>query len=169
MVERLEMEKAIKKYYPDDYSDRMDNVMELVANASQFDGTVDAYLQNVSLASSSDKESEEGAVTLQSCHSAKGLEFPVVMLCGCETGILPHAKALLEGDIESSTEEERRIFFVAITRAQKRLYLSYCRYRQVRRGRSIEMVESGPSIFLSDAGLLPYPKVPVSDSHAEEL
>jgi DNA helicase II / ATP-dependent DNA helicase PcrA len=66
------------------------------------------------------------SVTLMTAHRAKGLEFPVVFLTGCEDGVLPYRR---DGDASSSTEEERRLFYVAMTRAQDRLFLSYARKR----------------------------------------
>ena len=70
---------------------------------------------------------EEGLVTLMTLHNAKGLEFPIVFIIGCEEGVFPHSRALDEGDVE----EERRLCYVGITRAQRDLYLTYARARSV--------------------------------------
>ena len=86
------------------------------------------YLQNLSLMSQEDK-TEDGTsqLELMTMHSAKGLEFPLVFLVGMEEGLFPSRRSLEEGNIE----EERRLCYVAITRAEKELYLSGCRYRRI--------------------------------------
>lgn len=74
------------------------------------------------------KNANANVVTLITMHSCKGLEYPVVYVAGCEYGIVPHMRALEEG----SVDEERRLFYVACTRAQKKLYIGYCRGRMTR-------------------------------------
>jgi DNA helicase-2/ATP-dependent DNA helicase PcrA len=114
--------------------DRLANVDELVSAAADFDrehpgGTIVDFLEEISLASAVDRWNDEaGAVTLMTMHAAKGLEFPVVFIAGVEQGILPHVRSSDDGEVE----EERRLFFVGITRAQQELYLSYCRMRTLR-------------------------------------
>ena len=76
-------------------------------------------------------------------HAAKGLEFPVVFIVGLEQGILPHARS---NDNESELEEERRLLFVGITRAERELYLSHCRVREFRGQRMATI----PSSFLAE-------------------
>jgi DNA helicase-2/ATP-dependent DNA helicase PcrA len=89
---------------------------------------VEGFLQQVSLLSDQDAlRDEEGLVTLMTLHNAKGLEFPIVMIIGCEEGMFPHSRALDEGDLE----EERRLCYVGITRAQRDLYFTYARTRSV--------------------------------------
>jgi len=85
-------------------------------------------------------------------HAAKGLEFHTVFIAGLEQGLIPHARSLEEG--EHNVEEERRLFYVAITRAKQRLYLSSCKTRR-RRG---NQQEAEPSPFLNElpADLLEY-------------
>ncbi|HZN71874.1 MAG TPA: 3'-5' exonuclease, partial [Micromonosporaceae bacterium] len=97
------------------------------------------------------------AVTLLTLHAAKGLEFPVVFVTGCEDGLLPFRfpGVTRESDadgVDNATAEERRLFFVGVTRAQDRLYLTHSR----RRFRFGAEREAGPSPFLAtiDAGLL---------------
>jgi DNA helicase-2/ATP-dependent DNA helicase PcrA len=89
-------------------------------------------------------EDEESKVNLMTIHAAKGLEFDAVFIAGCEDGIIPHARSLEEG--EGNVEEERRLFYVAITRAKKRLYISACRKRR----KMAHVVECQPSPFLSE-------------------
>lgn len=109
---------------------RVENLSELHAIATEFaesqpEGTLGDFLERVALVSDADQipdeESGEGEVTLMTVHTAKGLEFPVVFVTGLEDGTFPHIRSL-----ESSTElaEERRLAYVALTRAQQRLYLS---------------------------------------------
>jgi DNA helicase II / ATP-dependent DNA helicase PcrA len=89
---------------------------------------LDLFLQEIALLADSDSRSdEEGLVTLMTIHNAKGLEYPVVFLAGCEEGVFPHSRALDEG----SVEEERRLFYVGVTRAMRELYLTYARRRRL--------------------------------------
>ena len=81
-------------------------------------------------------------VNLMTIHAAKGLEFEVVFIAGCEDGIIPHARALDEG--EGNLEEERRLFYVAVTRARRRLLVSAC----LRRRKQNQTMDCVPSPFL---------------------
>jgi DNA helicase-2/ATP-dependent DNA helicase PcrA len=112
---------------------RVDNLRELVAVAQEFeesraggegaDGDVAAFLEHVALVSDADSvpDAEGGMVTLMTIHTAKGLEFPVVFLSGLEDGVFPHLRTL--GN-PTELEEERRLAYVGITRAKRRLYVS---------------------------------------------
>ncbi|WP_369139628.1 DNA helicase PcrA [Modestobacter versicolor] len=109
---------------------RVDNLNELISVAAEFEagtpgGTVTDFLEQVSLVADADQipvtGDEAGVVTLMTLHTAKGLEFPVVFLTALEDGVFPHLRAL--GD-PRELEEERRLAYVGITRAQKRLFLS---------------------------------------------
>jgi DNA helicase-2/ATP-dependent DNA helicase PcrA len=111
------------------------------------------WLARVALASRDDLSEEDpsGKVNLMTIHAAKGLEFPVVFVAAVEKDIIPHSRSLAEPDPDSfaspgSVEEERRLFYVAITRARRRLYLSHCAIRR-RMGRE---VECEPSPFLGE-------------------
>jgi len=112
------------------------NVYELVNAARQYDeehanGSLGEWLHQISLVSDVDSvELSGGFVTLMTLHAAKGLEFPVVYMIGLEDGLLPHRRAVLGDD--GDLEEERRLCFVGMTRAQKRLTLTHARYRMVR-------------------------------------
>jgi DNA helicase-2/ATP-dependent DNA helicase PcrA len=115
--------------------DRLANLDELINAAHEFDedhpgSNVQDFLAEITLASPIDRWDEStGAVTLMTLHAAKGLEFPVVFIIGLEEGLLPHSRALSEN---RELEEERRLFFVGITRARRELYLSRCRVRSFR-------------------------------------
>ncbi|MEO0650787.1 MAG: 3'-5' exonuclease, partial [Planctomycetota bacterium] len=114
---------------------REENVEELRANAESFDreqpeGGLRAFLEEVALVSDVDGlagAAEEGAVTLMTLHSAKGLEFPVVFMPGLEEELFPHFRALM--DDAGGVEEERRLMYVGLTRARQRLFLSHARTR----------------------------------------
>jgi len=107
---------------------RLENLGELVGHAREFD-TVDAFLEQVSLVADTDALRDDASdVVLMTLHSAKGLEFPVVFLIGLEDGVFPHLRSLTEPD---ELEEERRLAYVGLTRAQERLYLSHAWSRTI--------------------------------------
>ena len=123
-----------------DNEERRQNVAELLAKAAAFDeihddASVPTFLQEVSLVSDVDNlEGGADAVTLMTLHAAKGLEFPVVFLTGMEEGLLPHATS---AESDDKVEEERRLCYVGMTRAQKELVLTAARERvQYARGES---------------------------------
>lgn len=121
------------KEYLDDGSERsqerIENVGSLISEA-QYYATLSDYLEEVSLMSSSDSESETDKVTLMTLHAAKGLEFPVVFITGLEEGILPHARVYDSGKMDD-LEEERRLMYVGMTRAREELHLCYAMSRSV--------------------------------------
>lgn len=101
---------------------RLENLAELVGTAREFDST-DEFLEQVSLvADTDDLDEDESSVVLMTMHSAKGLEYPVVFLIGLEDGVFPHLRALGDPD---ELEEERRLAYVGLTRAQQRLFLTH--------------------------------------------
>ena len=110
----------------------VENVQELIAAVAAYeeeadDPSLEEFLDLVSLMTDTDTLNETaGKVTLMTLHSAKGLEFPVVFITGLEEGLFPHERSILD---ESKVDEERRLFYVGITRSQKRLFLSYCEER----------------------------------------
>ncbi len=111
--------------------DRLENIGELISEAKRFEeeqGTADLgeFLGWVALVSDWDETNEDGGgVWLMTVHSAKGLEFPLVIVAGLEEGVFPHSRSLNEGTVE----EERRLMYVALTRAQDELYLTYAETR----------------------------------------
>ena len=113
-------------------ADRIDNLKELVSNAVQYeasneDALLSGFLEEVALISDVDNyDPNSPAVVLMTIHSAKGLEFPVVFLPGMEETIFPGAQSILE---QAELEEERRLAYVAVTRAKKELIITYCQNR----------------------------------------
>ncbi len=109
---------------PQQAQSRLENIEELVNSMKEYDKLSD-YLESISLMSEQDEFRNDESVKLMTIHSAKGLEFPVVILIGLEENILPHFLSMSEGNIE----EERRLLYVGITRAMEELYLSFCERR----------------------------------------
>ena len=102
-------------------------------------------LNRISLITRDDNNEDKlGKVNLMTIHSAKGLEFELVFLAGVEEGIIPHARSIEEDP--KNIEEERRLFYVAITRAKQKLYMTSCRTRKIMR----EITECIPSPFLQE-------------------
>ena len=100
---------------------RLENLDELIGSAREFE-TLEEFLEQVSLVSDTDQlDDSDSAAVMMTLHAAKGLEFPVVFLVGCEDGIFPHARTF---DEPHQMEEERRLAYVGITRARERLYVS---------------------------------------------
>jgi DNA helicase-2/ATP-dependent DNA helicase PcrA len=132
-VEALEAEAGADKAF--EAQGRLENLQQLVEVAREFDAdaperedTLDVFLQQLALVADADSRTEdEGLVTLMTLHNAKGLEYPIVFVAGCEEGVFPHQRALDEGGLE----EERRLFYVGVTRAMRELYLTYARRRSV--------------------------------------
>ena len=122
-------------------------IKEFEASYSEPDGDVlQAFLTNVALFSQADAVQEDnGCVNLMTLHSAKGLEFPVVFLCGMEDGLFPSSQSRFDPE---KLEEERRLCYVGVTRAKEKLYLSYVRERMLYGQRSSMM----PSQFLQEMG-----------------
>jgi DNA helicase II / ATP-dependent DNA helicase PcrA len=134
-VEALEAEAVGRGEKAFESQGRIENLQQLVEVAHEFDSsaqaegdTLELFLQELALKSDGDsRRDDEGLVTLMTLHNAKGLEYPVVFVVGCEDGVFPHQRALDEGGVE----EERRLFYVAVTRAMRELYLTYARRRSV--------------------------------------
>jgi DNA helicase-2/ATP-dependent DNA helicase PcrA len=118
---------------PTTYRARSENVAELVNAAAGFSeasegGGLAAFLEQVALLSDQDAlDGEEGAVRLMTIHTAKGLEFPVVVIAGCEEDLLPHISGQED---DAALEEERRLFYVALTRAREGVYLLHAQRRR---------------------------------------
>jgi DNA helicase-2/ATP-dependent DNA helicase PcrA len=127
---------------------RLANIEELVnagVEATERGETVADFLDHAALVADADSVDEQAAVSLLTIHNAKGLEFPNVFLAGMEEGLFPHSRSLLS---EAAMEEERRLCYVGMTRAEKRLYLTYARYRRRFGGGQPEVCL--PSRFLNE-------------------
>jgi DNA helicase-2/ATP-dependent DNA helicase PcrA len=128
---------------------RLENLQELVnaaAEAADRGESVSDFLDHAALVAEADAFDERAPVTLMTLHNAKGLEFPLVFLSGMEQGLLPHSRSI--NSSEEALEEERRLCYVGMTRARKRLVLTWARYR--RRFGGGEQERSIPSGFLSE-------------------
>ncbi len=146
-VQQMLRESGLEQYYRKDTADpgeeRIMNLGELVSSAQQFEDELEretqemptfteklmGYLEQVSLVSDVDAiDDNQGAVTLMTLHAAKGLEFSAIVMAGVEDGLLPHARSQ---DDDDAIEEERRLFFVGMTRAMRNLMLTFTRERTV--------------------------------------
>jgi DNA helicase-2/ATP-dependent DNA helicase PcrA len=135
-----------------DMQDRLDNIRELIEGAAEVvvdDGgevgltPLDHFLQRATLVTGLDKlDPDADAITMMTMHNAKGLEFPVVFIAGMEDGLFPLSRAF---DDPPMLEEERRLFYVGITRAETKLYITHARQRR----RNGELMPSIPSSFLA--------------------
>ena len=115
--------------YPNDWEDRIANVKELfnaLEEVEKSGQTLSEFLEESSLSQAQDNLENSNTVKIMTVHAAKGLEFPIVFIAGLEDGIFPSGRAF--EDIEQM-EEERRLFYVAITRAKEKVYLSYAKQR----------------------------------------
>ncbi len=153
------------------------NVESLINSIEQWENNPDNfgktslydYLNRITLLSRDDMDDEgdKGKVNLMTIHASKGLEFPVVFIAGAEEGLIPHARAIEED--EKNVEEERRLFYVAITRARDKLYISSC----AKRKKMSATVECQPSRFLDEIPprLVEYhePQQAVSDEKALDI
>jgi DNA helicase-2/ATP-dependent DNA helicase PcrA len=137
-VERSGYKDSLARENTPEAEDRLGNLAELVSMASDFDeetegqGTLVEFDARVSLSSAVDEADgrSRGAVTLMTIHAAKGLEFPVVFLCGMEDGLFPSLRQRDAMDEQSTLEEEYRLAYVAMTRARERLVLTHARMRR---------------------------------------
>ncbi|MFH2053760.1 MAG: UvrD-helicase domain-containing protein [bacterium] len=149
IVKETGYEEHLETDDPATAGSRSENVAELVNATAGFHessggGTLGQFLEQTALVSDPDTiTDEQGLVRLMTIHTAKGLEFPVVVLAGCEEDILPHINSAQE---EAGLEEERRLFYVALTRAERRVYLLHA----ARRRRFGSWQESLPSRFLTE-------------------
>jgi DNA helicase-2/ATP-dependent DNA helicase PcrA len=124
---------------------RVENLEELIGAAEEFPDTND-FLEKVSLVSDTDDIAGDDKVMMMTLHSAKGLEFPNVFIIGMEEGVFPHSRSLLES---AALEEERRLAYVGITRAERRLYVSHAWSRSLHGSRQY----NPPSRFLDEIPL----------------
>ena len=132
VLDEIGILRALRLENTTEAEERINNIQELLSAIAEFSDTVDeptleTFLQQVSLVADIDNlDNQKNAVTMMTIHSAKGLEFPVVFITGLEEGLFPVSGATM---YEDELEEERRLFYVAITRAKEKLYISYANQR----------------------------------------
>jgi len=151
VVEKSGMRKALVEDGSEEDRERFENIEELVSVASRNDGIkgeegISLFLTEVALASDQDEldQGEKTGVTLMTVHSAKGLEFDTIFVSGMEEGLFPHSN--MGGQQDRDEEEERRLFYVAVTRAKTRLFLTLARVRKIYGSDTY----AEPSSFLAD-------------------
>ena len=156
LAKRIFIESGLEKSLKDtgeQGQNALENIAELINTAYSYDRQTEEpslvdYLQQIALFSDVDAYETAGErVTMMTLHAAKGLEFENVFIVGLEDGLLPHERSNHRED-EDELEEERRLFFVGMTRAKMGLYISYARYRTIR-GQLLRMI---PSQFLYELG-----------------
>ena len=129
LIDKVMIETGYREYLNDgtfESETRLENIEELKTAAAAHEN-LDEFLEKVALVSDVDSYKEkDNVLTLMTVHSAKGMEFPVVFITGLEEGLFPHSQSL---DNQFDLEEERRLFYVGMTRAMNRLYLSYSTVR----------------------------------------
>jgi DNA helicase-2/ATP-dependent DNA helicase PcrA len=148
ILDRTGYRKMLEQEKTPEAEARQENLDELITaavEAAERGETVWDFLDHAALVAEADAYDEQAPVTLMTLHNAKGLEFPVVFVAGLEMGLFPHSRSL---NSESMLEEERRLCYVGMTRAQKRLVLSWAKYR--RRFGGGEQERSTPSWFLGE-------------------
>ncbi|MCD6440918.1 MAG: UvrD-helicase domain-containing protein [Candidatus Marinimicrobia bacterium] len=148
MIDEIGVRTYFKELGGEESIQRLANIDELLNDISEFchtedNATLESYLEKVSLSTSIDTwEDEKNTVSLMTLHSAKGLEFPVVFICGLNQGLFP----LDRDNSEKVVEEERRLFYVGLTRAMEKVFLSSAQMRN----RAGEMQYLPDSIFLNE-------------------
>ncbi len=169
LVERIDYLNFLKTDDPESAEDRAANVQELASNLRRFEeenpeGTLSAFLEEVSLITDIDNyDNNADSVVLMTVHSAKGLEFPVVFLPGMEENIFPGMASVY---VPSEVEEERRLAYVAITRAKEELYIFHAESRMIfgmtNRNRVSRFVEEIPETLVEHTRSRDYSARPVS-------
>ena len=146
LIDEVVLETNYKDYILDGTEEgemRWENIEELKSVAQKSEN-LEEFLENVALVSDIDNYNKDAeVVTLMTLHNAKGLEFPIVFMVGMEEGLFPHANSFFE---PQEIEEERRLCYVGMTRAQKRLYLTHARSRMIYGSSSANL----PSRFLKE-------------------
>ena len=150
LIEEIGVLSYFKNSTEPDAKDRYDNVAELLTSIEEFSGrdqeaSLGRFLEDVSLQTDIDHWNDsDNRVTMMTIHSSKGLEFPVVFIAGMDEGLFPLFNSI---DDKKELEEERRLFYVALTRAEERVYILYATNR---RRMGVEMVNGLPSRFINE-------------------
>ena len=148
ILDRTGYRKMLQTEKTPDSETRLENLEELInaaTEAAERGESIGDFLDHAALVADADGVDERAPVTLMTMHNAKGLEFPMVILAGMELGLFPHSRSM---NSESLLEEERRLCYVGMTRARKKLILTWARYR--RRFGGGEQERSTASWFLSE-------------------
>jgi len=130
LMERTGYRKMLEEENTEEAKTRLGNLDELLnaaVDAGERGETIRDFLDHAALVSDADSNDGRAAVSLLTMHNAKGLEFPVVFIAGLEEGLFPHSRSL---NTDSAMEEERRLCYVGMTRAEKKLHLTWARYRR---------------------------------------
>ncbi len=148
LITDIEYEEYLYSRDSTDAEGRMANVMELLNSIKSYveseeNPSLQGYLERIALIADIDTMKDGKAVSLMTLHASKGLEFPVVFIVGVNDGLLPHSRSK---DSDDEMEEERRLFYVGITRAKEKLFLSLTKIRRNYNG----IQELSPSIFLTE-------------------
>jgi DNA helicase-2/ATP-dependent DNA helicase PcrA len=152
VVDRSGLRAKLEADESSESRDRLDNLAELVTLASDFDEeseepqSVEAFLERIALSAPADQQASQESVVLMTIHIAKGLEWPIVFITGMEDGLFPSMREREGVNEDAALEEERRLAYVAITRARNRLVMTHARTRRVWG----EIRLQGPSRFLDD-------------------
>jgi DNA helicase-2/ATP-dependent DNA helicase PcrA len=148
ILNRTGYRKMLEDEGTEESRQRLANIEELqnaALDASERGESLREFLDHAALVSDADQADERATVSLLTMHNAKGLEFPIVFIAGLEEGLFPHSRSL---DSEAAMEEERRLCYVGMTRAETKLFLSWARYRRRFGGGQPE--QSIPSRFLKE-------------------
>lgn len=150
LVDSIDFENLFDKMLKDEKYSRLENIQELLNSAKEFvlkneDRSISAYLDMISLYTDIDDYKDDDSLLLMTVHNAKGLEFENVFVTGLEDGLFPHRNSFEE---DSNCEEERRLLYVALTRAKKNLFLTYTVERFYYQESSFRI----PSRFLKEIG-----------------
>src|SRR4051794_545529 len=168
ILDKTGYEAMLKADVSPESESRLGNIEELVnaaIEAAERGETAAEFLDHAALVADADSVDQQAQVSLLTIHNAKGLEFPNVFLAGLEEGTFPHSRSLLS---EAAMEEERRLCYVGMTRAEKRLYVPWARYRRRFGGSQPEVCL--PSRFLNEVPVGLREKLsPYSEPHAEEV
>ncbi len=158
MLVKTGYSNAVLAEAPEEAQSRIENIEEFRSKALEYQDNVEnptfeGFLDNISLVSDVDNlDAEQDAVVLMTFHSAKGLEFPVVFMCGMEKGLFPSTMSEME---QGGMEEERRLCYVGITRARQKLYITAAKYRTLYGATSLQLlspfVDEIPDELFEDA------------------
>lgn len=149
LIEKTQLKAQYERDLSDEGKNRVENIQEFIGSVREYeeatdDPSLEDYLENVALVSDLDTaDFESKAVTLMTVHSSKGLEFPIVFLAGLEEGVFPSGRSFND---DQRMEEERRLCYVAITRAREQLYISYATQRMLYN----QVNYNAPSRFLNE-------------------